>query len=310
MKQYQYALLIFLASILRHTYPAGPQAVLTEVGSKLGLGPEYVTSPCRLMPYVELSSLLTVEELRLRLERDPVNPKTIDDNTVKEAQQVYYTVGLHGMMYAGCMLTTNLGENKTRDIINKWVSEYGNTGRKQSMLRNFNVSISEGKQSNSDKDCLDRMTDSLRDKRLDTNSEWLVTAELNDIQNRLNGRKFTSAELKAATEAVAATCLLTTSSLSDDDKIKVGEILVKAANFFHHLEGGVIRVVIGDRDNTELINTLLRGILKARYLTGNEQKSRAMLVIDGESISRRKCHTQVSTAEECIENMQGQSTLL
>ena len=302
MRKYQYALLIFFATTLRYAHSTRPQDVVNQVARKLGLGTKYVLSPCRLMPFVELSSLLAIEELRQRLEKDPVNPKVIDDAVVKQAQQVYYTVGLHGMMYAGCMLTVHLGESKTRDVLKKWVSGYSNKNRKRSMLRNFNVSVSEGTHSNSDDDCLERMTESLGENRLETNSEWLVSAELRDIQSRLRGRRFTSAQLKAATESIAVTCLLRTNSLSENDKRKVGEILIKAANFFHHLEGGVIRVVIGDSDNTELINTLLRGILQARYLTRDQQLSRATLVIDGESMARKSCHT--SSAEECIKNIQ------
>ncbi len=276
-----------LSILALHNSRVEGNAVISSLVSKLGLDQQYQTEPCRLMPFVELSPLLAMEGV-----------KGVDLATVKRAQKVYYEIGLSGMLYAGCLMTREMGETKATAVLQQWVSGYGNNMRKLVVSQDFQKAISDGKASTSDKECLTKSIDRLKNSQVSKNPDGLVTSELIQQNITIKGKEFTPEELKAATEMVAVQCLTTTPGLSDGDKADVIAVLMKAAKFFHHIEGGVLRTIVGDKKQGDVLTVLLRGILKANYLQLHEKMERLQLLLDGDAVSSKKCSNK--GVEECI----------
>lgn len=279
--------IIAMAILFINNQPVDANKIVSNLVSKLGLSDKYIAEPCRLMPFVELSPLLAMAQLTYT-----------DTKTLKQAQQAYYEIGLSGMLYAACLMTRNLPEAKARAVLQHWVSGYKNMQRKQIVLRDFDTAMRDGKNSTTDKECLEKSINRLKNSQVSKNPHGIITDELKEQQQIMQGKQFSAAELKAATESIAMLCLSSTTGLDDQDRGQLIAVLTKASRFFHHIEGGVLRMIVGDQSQSEVLAILLRGIMNANYLRFDEKMDRLMLILQGDIIASRGC--QNKNVQDCV----------
>eukprot|EP00794_Sanderia_malayensis_P014161 gene14161-15640_t len=265
--------------------------IINGLVAKLGLDQQFSVEPCRLMPFVELSPLLAMARV-----------SGIAGAMVNKTQQAYYKIGLGGMLYVGCLMRIKLGDTKAKAVLQQWVSGYVNPIRKTIVMHDFQTSINDGGVSTNNAECLAKAMDRLKNSEVTVNPGSLITAELAQQSMLLQSKALIPEEMKAATEAVAAQCLLSTPGLSDSDKAELVGVLKEGAKFFHHIEGGVLRTIVGENSQSEVITTLLRGIIKAKYLPLHEKMARLGLLLDGDNVSNKKCMNK--SVEECIQLIQ------
>ena len=245
---------------------------------------------CRLMPFVELSPLLAIKR------RTDLN-----DTTKANAIKVYYEAGLSAMLYAGCMLTRRIGSTKAKAVLDQWVSGYNNDVRKLIVEADFDKAKTDGTSATTDKACREQQIIRLRASTVTKNPGTWIQDEITNMMSRL-GNKISPAQLKVATEQVAMRCLGETSGLNDKDKVKMGEALVKAAKFFHHIEGGLLQSTLGEEKQDSVLATLLRGILGSDYLTSREKVNRLVMTLKGKQM-RQRMTCDKDHVEDCIDGI-------
>ena len=267
--------------------------VVTDLASKL-LSDASVFSAtsdaCRLMPFVELSPLLAIKRRQ-----------DLNDTTKANAINVYYEAGLSAMLYAGCMLTRRIGSTKAKAVLDQWVSGYDNNARKLIVEGDFDKAKTDGTSATTDKACREQQIIRLRASTVTKNPGTWIQDEITNMMRTL-GSKISPAQLKVATEEVAMRCLGDTPGLNDADKVKMGEALVKAAKFFHHIEGGLLQSTLGEVKQDSVLATLLREILGSDYLNPKQKLNRLVMTLKGKQI-RQRMTCDKDHVEDCIDGI-------